>query len=159
MLIVRVHPEIVRTQGLPDKWLDEKTVWQGRYRSIVNLERYLYHIGTRVIKFFLHFSKEEQRKRFLELVDESDKNWKFSLPDIQEKKYWKQYMESYEACLNETSTHHAPRYVVPVDDEENARLIVSQIVLDALNELKMAYPKTTAKHRRELQSIRELLEK
>ena len=159
VLIVRVHPEILRSQGLPDELLDEKAVWQERYRSIVDLENHLHRNGTRIIKFFLHLSKEEQRKRFLERIDEPDKNWKFSLADIQERKYWKQYMKAYEACLSATSTHHAPWYVVPADDKENARLIVSQIILDALNGLKMAYPKTTAKRRRELKSIRKLLAK
>ncbi len=125
----------------------------------MDLESHLYRNGTRTIKVFLHLSQEEQRKRFLGRIDEPDKNWKFSLSDIHERKYWKHYMEAYEACLNATSTHHAPWYVVPADDKENARLIVSQIVLDALNELKMAYPKTTAKRRRELNSIRKLLAK
>jgi PPK2 family polyphosphate:nucleotide phosphotransferase len=157
VLVVRVHPEILRSQGLAEELRDEKSIWEERYRSIVDLENHLYRNGTRTIKIFLHLSKEEQRKRFLERIDEPDKNWKFSLADIHERKYWKQYMKAYEACLNATSTHHAPWYVVPADDKENARLIVSQIVLDALNELKMAYPKTTAKRRRELKSIRKLL--
>jgi PPK2 family polyphosphate:nucleotide phosphotransferase len=154
VLVVRVHPEILRSQGLPEELRDEKTIWKERYRSIVDLEEHLHRNGTRIIKFFLHLSKDEQRKRFLERIDEPDKNWKFSLADIHERKYWKHYMKAYEACLSATSTHHAPWYVVPADDKENARLIVSQIVLDALNELKMAYPKTTAKRRRELKSIR-----
>ena len=159
VLIVRVHPEILRGQGLPEGLLDEKTIWKERYRSIVNLENHLYRNGTRVIKFFLHLSMEEQRKRFLARIDEPDKNWKFSLADIHERKYWKQYMTAYEACLSATSSHHAPWYVVPADDKENARLIVSQIILDALKDLKMASPKTTAKRRRELKSIRKLLTK
>ena len=157
VLVVRVHPEILRGQGLPDELLDEKTIWKERYRSIVDLEEHLHRNGTRIIKFFLHLSKDEQRKRFLARIDEPDKNWKFSLADIHERKYWKHYMKAYEDCLTATSTHHAPWYVVPADDKENARLIVSQIVLDALNELKMAYPKTTAKRRRELKSIRKRL--
>ena len=159
VLIVRVHPEILRAQGLPEELLDEKHVWQGRYRSIVNLENHLYRNGTRIIKFFLHRSKDEQRKHFLERIDDPHKNWKFSLSDIHERKYWKRYMEAYEACLSETSTHHAPWYVVPADDKENARLIVSQIILDTLDGLKMAYPKTTTKGQRELQSIRKQLAK
>jgi PPK2 family polyphosphate:nucleotide phosphotransferase len=159
VLIVRVHPEILRAQGLSEELLDKKTIWEERYRSIVGLERHLYRNGTRIIKFFLHLSKEEQRKRFLERIDEADKNWKFSFSDIHERKYWKHYMNVYEACLNATSTRHAPWYIVPADDKENARLIVSQIVLDALNELRLAYPKTTAKRRRELKSIRKLLAK
>jgi polyphosphate kinase 2 (PPK2 family) len=148
---------MLRSQGLSEELRDEKTIWKERYRSIVDLESHLYRNGTRTIKIFLHLSQKEQRKRFLERIDEPDKSWKFSLSDIHERKYWKQYMKAYEACLNATSTHHAPWYVVPADDKENARLIVSQIVLDALNELKLAYPKTTAKRRRELKSIRQRL--
>ena len=159
VLIVRVHPEILRSQGLSEELHDEKTIWEERYRSIVDLESHLYRNGTRTVKVFLHLSKEEQRKRFLERIDEPDKNWKFSLADIHERKYWKQYMQAYEACLSATSTHHTPWYVVPADDKENARLIVSHIVLDSLNELKMAYPKTTTKRWRELKSLRKLLAK
>jgi len=159
VLVVLVHPEILRSEGLSEELRDEKTVWKERYRSIVDLENHLHRNGTRIIKFFLHLSKAEQRKRFLERIDEPDKNWKFSLADIHERKYWKQYMEAYADCLTETSTRHAPWHVVPADDKEDARLIVSQIILDALNELKMAYPKTTAKRRRELKSIRKLLAK
>ncbi|MGA2726111.1 MAG: ADP-polyphosphate phosphotransferase [Bryobacteraceae bacterium] len=157
VLVVRVHPEILRSQGLSEELRDEKTIWEERYRSIRDLERHLYRNGTRTIKVFLHLSRGEQRKRFLERIDDPDKNWKFSLADIHERKYWKQYMEAYEACLSATSSHHAPWYVVPADDKENARLIVSQIVLDGLNELKMAYPRTTAKRRRELKAIRKHL--
>jgi PPK2 family polyphosphate:nucleotide phosphotransferase len=157
VLVVRVHPEILRNQRLPEELVDEKSIWKGRYRSIVDLEGHLHRNGTRIIKFFLHLSKAEQRKRFLERIDEPDKNWKFSLADIQERKYWKHYMKAYEACLSATSTHHAPWYVVPADDKENARLIVSQILLDALHELKLAYPETTTKRRRELASIRKRL--
>jgi PPK2 family polyphosphate:nucleotide phosphotransferase len=159
VLVVRVHPEILRSQGLSEELRDEKTIWEERYRSIVDLESHLYRNATRIVKVFLHLSKEEQRKRFLERIDDPDKNWKFNLSDIHERKYWMHYMEAYEACLHATSTHDAPWYVVPADDKENARLIVSQIVLDSLNELKMAYPKTTAKRRRELKSIRQLLAK
>jgi len=159
VLIVRVHPEILLGQGLPDELLYEEAVWKGRYRSIVDLEEHLHRNGTRILKLFLHLSKDEQRKRFLDRIDEPDKNWKFSLSDIHERKYWKHYMKAYEDCLNATSTDHAPWYVVPADNKENARLIVSQIVLDALNDLKMAYPKTTAKHLQELRSIRKLLDK
>ena len=157
VLVVRVHPEILRTQELPEELRDEKNIWTGRYRSIVNLEDHLFENGTRTVKIFLHLSKDEQRKRFLERIDEPDKNWKFSFSDIHERKYWNDYVKAYEACLNATSTHHAPWYVVPADDKDNARLIVSQIVLDAFHDLKMAYPKTTAKRRRELKSIRKQL--
>ena len=159
VLVVRVHPEILRAQGLPDELLDKKTIWKARYRSIVDLEDHLHRNGTHIVKIFLHLSRNEQRKRFLERLDEPDKNWKFSLSDIHERKYWKHYMKAYEACLHATSTRHAPWYVVPADDKENARLIVSQIVLDAFDAFKMAYPRTTAKHRRELRSIRKQLAK
>jgi PPK2 family polyphosphate:nucleotide phosphotransferase len=159
VLVIRVHPELLRGEGLSAELRDEKSFWEERYRSIVDLENHLYRNDTRILKFFLHLSKDEQRKRFLERIDEPDKNWKFSLADIHERKYWKDYVRAYEACLESTSTHHAPWYVVPADDKENARLIVSQIVLDALGELKMAYPKTTAKRRLELKSIRKLLTK
>jgi len=157
VLVVRVHPEILRSQGLPNELLDEKSIWRERYRSIVDLEEHLHRNGTRIIKFFLHLSKAEQRKRFLERIDEPDKNWKFSLADIHERKYWPHYMEAYEDCLNATSTHHAPWHVIPADDKDNARLIVSRIVLDALDGLNLAFPKTTAKRRRELKSIRNQL--
>src|SRR5665213_683574 len=157
VLVVRVHPEILASQRLSSELRDEKTLWKDRYRSIVDLERHLFHNSARTVKIFLHLSKEEQRKRFLERIDEPDKNWKFSLADIHERKYWKKYMTAYEECLGATSTHHAPWYVVPADDKENARLIVSRIVLDAMGELKMAYPKTTPKREHELKAIRKEL--
>jgi len=159
VLIVRVHPEILRSEGLPGASHDEKTIWRHRYRSIVDLERHLYGNGTRIIKFYLHLSKEEQRKRFLERIDEPGKNWKFSLADIAERKFWKHYMKAYEECLSATSTRDSPWYVVPADDKANARLIVSQVVLDAFAGLKMSYPKASAKRRKELLSIRRRLVK
>jgi PPK2 family polyphosphate:nucleotide phosphotransferase len=159
VLIVRVHPEILRSQGLPEELLDEETIWEERYRSIQDLENHLYRNGTRIIKFFLHLSKDEQRKRFLDRIDEPDKNWKFSLADIKERKYWKQYQKAYEACLSATSTKEAPWYVVPADDKKNARLIVSQIILDLLNELGMSYPIVSKVRRKELVSIRKHLAK
>jgi PPK2 family polyphosphate:nucleotide phosphotransferase len=157
VLIVRVHPEILRSQRLPDELPDAKTIWVDRFRSIVDFEEHLHRNGTRIIKFFLHVSKEEQRKRFLDRIDEPEKNWKFSLADMNERKSWPLYMQAYEACLGATSTLHAPWYVVPADDKKNARLIVSQIVLESLKELKMAYPKTSPKRRQELKSIRNQL--
>jgi PPK2 family polyphosphate:nucleotide phosphotransferase len=159
VLIVRVHPEILRGQGLPDGLLDEKTIWRERYRSIVDLENHLHRNGTRIIKFFLHLSEEEQRKRFLDRIDEPEKNWKFSFADIEERRFWRQYMQAYEACLGATSTRIAPWYVVPADDKKNARLIVSKIILDTFTSLKMHYPKTDAKRRQELLSIRDQLVK
>jgi PPK2 family polyphosphate:nucleotide phosphotransferase len=159
VLIVRVHPEILQAQGIPDASLNKKTIWEERYRSIVNMEKHLYRNGTRIIKFFLHISEDEQRKRFLERIDNPDKNWKFSLDDIAERKFWKQYMRAYEACLSATSTKVAPWYVVPADNKENARLIISRIILDTFKALKLSYPKTNLKHRQELLSIRQLLMK
>ena len=157
VLIVRVHPEILHSEGLGNGMLDEKTVWKSRFRSIVDLEKHLHRNGTRIVKFYLHLSKDEQRKRFLQRIDEPHKNWKFSLADVEERKFWKHYMLAYEECLSATSTRDAPWYVVPADDKENARLIISQIVLDSLNGLEMAYPEVSAKRRKELQSIRERL--
>jgi PPK2 family polyphosphate:nucleotide phosphotransferase len=159
VLVVRVHPEILRGEGLSEELRDEKSIWDDRYRSMVDFERHLYRNGTRTIKIFLHLSKVEQRKRFLERIDEPEKNWKFSPADIHERKYWKHYVKAYEACLTATSTGHAPWYIVPADDKENARLIVSQIVLNELKALKMTYRETDAKRQRELNSIRKRLAK
>ena len=157
VLIVRVHPEILRGQGLPDKILNDDKLWEHRYRSIVDLEKHLHANGTRIIKFFLHLSKDEQRRRFLARIDDPEKNWKFSRADIAERERWKDYQRAYEDCLTATSTRSAPWYVVPADDKEDARLIISQVILDTLSELKMSYPKPDKGHRKELQSIRKLL--
>jgi polyphosphate kinase 2 (PPK2 family) len=157
--VVRVHPEILRSQGLSEELRDEKTIWEGRYRSIVDMEGHLHRNGTKIVKIFLHLSEDEQRRRFLARIDEPNKNWKFSVADIHERKYWRRYTEAYEACLQATSTHHTPWYVVPADDKDNARLIVSRIVLDAFESLKMVSPKATAKRRTELQLIRKKLQK
>jgi PPK2 family polyphosphate:nucleotide phosphotransferase len=159
VLIVRVHPALLRSEGVPDGPQREKALWHRRYRSIVDMERHLHENGTRIVKFYLHLSKDEQRKRFLARIDDPQKNWKFSLADIEERKFWKDYMRAYEQCLSATSTDDAPWYVVPADDKRNARLIVSRIVLDTLEGLKMAYPKTSAARRRELLAIRKRLSK
>jgi len=156
VLVVKVHPEILQAQQLPEKLRHEKNIWDERYQSITNFERHLHRNGTRTIKMFLHLSNEEQRKRFLGRIDEADKNWKFSASDVHERKYWTQYTKAFEDGLSSTTTRHAPWYVVPADDKENARLIVSKIVLDALAGLKMAYPKSTEKRRVELQTIRKI---
>ena len=159
VLIVRVHRDILLSEGLPDAPPDDKTLWHDRYRSISNLERHLHANGTRIVKFFLHLSKEEQRKRFLARIDEPEKNWKFSVADVEERKFWKRYMKAYEECLSATSTSDSPWYIVPADDKENARLIVSQVVLDAFDDLGMSYPETTETRRRELLAIRKGLKK
>jgi PPK2 family polyphosphate:nucleotide phosphotransferase len=157
VLIARVHPEILRSESLPDFPADDKAIWRSRYRSIIGLEEHLHDNGMRIVKFFLHLSKEEQRKRFLRRIDEPEKNWKFSQADVEERRHWKDYMKAYEKCLGATSIRQAPWYVVPADDKENARLIVSHIVVDTLQALKMRFPQTTAERHRELMAIRDEL--
>lgn len=157
VLIARVHPEILRGEELPGAPLDGKAVWRSRYRSIVELERHLRANGTRILKFYLHLSKDEQRKRFLARIDDPAKNWKFSAADIEERGFWDQYMRAYEKCLSATSTRDAPWHVVPADDKENARLIVSAIVLKALKGLKMSFPRLDGQRRGELAAIRKTL--
>jgi PPK2 family polyphosphate:nucleotide phosphotransferase len=157
VLIVRVHPELLVEEALVDPSGDDKRFWHQRYRSITNLERHLHTNGTQVVKFFLHLSKEEQRKRFLARIDAPDKNWKFSTADIKERGFWKQYRKAYEECIGATSTDGSPWYVVPADDKDNTRLIVSQIILDTLAGLKMSYPKASTERTRELTLIREQL--
>ena len=159
VLVVRVHPETLRDEGLALKLLDKNKFWSERFRSIADLESHLHRNGTRIIKILLHLSKGEQRKRFLARIDDPDKNWKISLADIQEREFWPRYMKAYEECLSETSTSHAPWYVVPADNKENAWLIVSQILLNVLNELELSYPTASAKRLEELKSIRKSLSK
>jgi PPK2 family polyphosphate:nucleotide phosphotransferase len=159
VLVVRVHPELLAHERLPDESPGDEKFWDQRFRSIVDFEKHLHRNGSRVVKIFLHLSKGEQRKRFLARIDDPDKNWKFSMTDIRERKYWKQYQKAYEACLSATSTRHAPWYIVPADDKENERLIVSQILLDTLEDLKAKYPKSDQRRRSELQAIRKLLAK
>ncbi len=158
VLIVRVHPEILSVQGIPDELINGGKVWQHRFNSIVDMEQHLYRNGTRILKFFLHLSKKEQRKRFLDRIDAPAKNWKFSAADVEERVYWKEYMHAYEECLGATSTKNAPWYVVPADDKQNARLIVSSLIVTTLTDLKLSYPETTAEHHKELQRIRKRLE-
>jgi PPK2 family polyphosphate:nucleotide phosphotransferase len=157
VLVVRVHPEILRAQNLPDELLDRKDIWEERYRSIRNLEEHLHRNGTRIVKFFLRISKKEQRRRFLLRIDDPTRNWKFSQADLAEREHWKEYTRAYEDCLSATSTRTAPWYVVPADDKENARLIISQVILKTLGELDMEYPATSQSRRRELQVIRKQL--
>ena len=159
VLIVRVHPEILRSEQIPLELMDKSGIWNQRYHSIVDTEKHLHRNGTRILKVFLHLSKEEQRKRFLARIDDPDKNWKLSMADIEERKYWKDYMRAYEACLENTSTDNAPWYIVPADDKPTAQLIVSKIMVETLRKLKMSYPKSDAKHRRELKKIRAQLTK
>ena len=157
VLIVRVHREILEKEDLPEEVVSDKGIWEDRYRSIRDLERHLHRNGTIVVKFFLHLSKAEQRQRFLARIDDPEKNWKFSMTDIEERAYWPQYMKAYEACLAATSTKHGPWYIVPADDKRNARLIVSAIILDAFKRLRVGYPKVTPQRKRELRAIRRKL--
>jgi PPK2 family polyphosphate:nucleotide phosphotransferase len=158
VLIVRVHPEILEGERLPEYDLSEEEVWEQRYKSINDLEKHLHRNGTRVVKFFLHISKEEQRKRFIARIDDPSKNWKFSSGDVKERKYWPQYSFAYQECISATSTEHAPWYVIPADDKETARLLVSKVVVETLRDMKMKYPITDATRKAELQAMRTLLE-
>jgi PPK2 family polyphosphate:nucleotide phosphotransferase len=157
VLIVRVHPKILLSEGIPGSEADSKRIWQDRYDSIVDLEAHLHRNGTRIVKFFLHVSKEEQRKRFLARIDEPSKNWKFNLADVEERRFWPQYMDAYEQCLSETSRRYAPWYVVPADDKRNTRLMVSQVLIETLESLDLGYPKVGAARLRELEVIRKQL--
>ncbi|MGD0411318.1 MAG: ADP-polyphosphate phosphotransferase [Verrucomicrobiota bacterium] len=159
VLVVRVHPQILEAERIPEELIDVEKIWEQRYRSIVNLEEHLHRNGTRIVKFFLHLSKEEQRKRFLLRLEEPERNWKFSEADIQERAFWKEYMRAYEDCLGATSSKAAPWHVVPADDKENARLIISKIILETLQGLQMQYPKTSKTRRKELEAIRKQLAK
>jgi len=159
VLIVRVHRELLVAEGIPEQPHGNRDFWKDRYRSIIDLEKHLHANGTRIVKILLHISEEEQRKRFLDRIDAPEKNWKLTLDDIKERQFWKRYMEVYSECLGATTTRHAPWHVVPADDKENARLIVSQIVLQALDGLKLELPKVTAARRKELLAIRKQLAK
>ncbi|HUU74331.1 MAG TPA: ADP-polyphosphate phosphotransferase [Burkholderiales bacterium] len=157
VLVVRVHPEILEAQRIPDAVLNTDTIWQERFESIAGLEQHLHRNGTRIIKFFLHVSKEEQRKRLLARIDEPDKNWKIVPADIAERAFWDEYMHAYEECFSATSTREAPWYVVPADDKHNARLIISRIILDTFESLELTYPKAGKEHRKALQAMRKQL--
>jgi len=157
VLVVRVHRDILREEALPPEVLDDDSIWPDRFRSINDLESHLYRNGTRILKFFLHLSKEEQRRRFLTRLEEPDKNWKFSVGDLGERELWNEYMAAYQDCLRATSTRHAPWYIVPADDKKNARLIIADAIVETLADLKMSYPHPDKKHRKELESIRKML--
>jgi PPK2 family polyphosphate:nucleotide phosphotransferase len=157
VLVVRVHPEFLRGQNLPDGLADEKTIWDGRFKSIVEHEDHLYRNGTRIIKFFLHVSKEEQLRRFIERIDDPKKNWKMRAGDVVERGFWDKYMSAYQECLNATSTKRAPWYIVPADDKRNCRLIVSQIVIDTFRTLHIEMPPVSAARKKELAQLRKQL--
>jgi PPK2 family polyphosphate:nucleotide phosphotransferase len=157
VLIARVHPQILRGEGLTTPRPEPEMIWHDRYRSINGLERHLTGNGTRIIKFFLHLSKDEQRRRFLKRIDDPDRNWKFSADDIKERKYWTRYMQAYQDCLGATSSTECPWYVVPADSKHTARLIVSQVILDTLEALDMSYPQSSPARAAELLRIRKQL--
>ncbi|MEA9999353.1 polyphosphate kinase 2 family protein [Cryobacterium sp. RTS3] len=154
VLVARVHPEILHGEGIPAALINESSIWKERYRSIADLEAHLSRNGTKIVKIFLNLSKEEQASRFRERIDVPEKNWKLTLADIHERGYWDRYISAYEECLTATSSRESPWYVVPADSKKNARLIVSQIIVDALRGLKMAYPVVTAERAQELADIR-----
>ena len=157
VLIVRVHPEILAAESLPDDGKAEK-VWAERYRSIAGLERHLHGNGTRIVKIFLHISKDEQKKRLLDRINTPEKNWKIAPSDIAERKYWKAYRKAYEEAIAATSSHEVPWHIVPADDKMSARLFVSHIILETLEALSMKYPETTPERRAELLAMRDHLE-
>jgi PPK2 family polyphosphate:nucleotide phosphotransferase len=157
VLILRVHPELLEAQGFDPSKADSE-FWRARYRSIADLEQHLAANNVHVLKFFLHLSKEEQRKRFLDRIDEPEKNWKFSQADIEERGFWNDYRKTYEKCLSATSAQQAPWFVVPADDKLSARLIVSHIVLEKLESLKLRFPEVSEARRTELKAIRARLE-
>ncbi|MBL9159317.1 MAG: polyphosphate kinase 2 family protein [Verrucomicrobiales bacterium] len=152
-LVVRVHPEILAKQKLPEKCVTKK-IWDERFEDIRNLEKYLTRNGTIVRKFFLNVSKEEQKKRFLERIDNPDKNWKFSAADAHERTYWKDYMKAYEEMIRETATPDCPWYVVPADNKWYTRVVVAAAVIDALSSLDLGYPKVSAAHRKDLAAVK-----
>ncbi len=156
VLVVRVHPQLLDKQQLPGK-LITKDIWKERYEDINAFERYLARNGYVIRKFFLHLSKKEQAKRFEKRLDEPDKQWKFSLGDLHERESWKDYQNAYEETIRNTATRHAPWVVVPADRKWFARLVVAATVIDALEELDLAFPKVTAEKKKELEQGRRLL--
>ena len=155
-LVVRIHPEFLAAQKLPQKCVS-KTIWEERFQDIRAFERYLHRNGTVVVKFFLHVSKEEQERRFLERLENPDKNWKFSLNDAREREFWDQYMDAYEETIRETATANSPWYVVPADNKWFTRVIVAAAVIDELAALDLQYPKVTPAKRRELSEARKAI--
>jgi len=158
VLVVRVHPEILAAQKIPPDLVTEQ-LWEGRFQDIRHYERYLARNGTVIRKFFLHVSKKEQRKRFLERIDESKKNWKFSLADVHERQHWKDYMRAYEDAIRGTATKHAPWFVVPADQKWFTRLVVAAAVVDALDALDLRFPRVDGRQRAELRAARRVLER
>lgn len=161
VLVVKVHPSILTEgQRIPDEFIKHpEKVFEQRYEDIRHFEKFLHRNGTKVLKFFLHVSKDEQKKRLLERIDEPDKNWKMEAGDLAERALWPKYMEAFDNALSETSTSDSPWFVIPADDKKNARLIVSAIILDELKKLHLAFPELPAEQKEKLAAIREALMK
>jgi len=157
VVVVRVHPELLLKQKIPDQLLNKETFWMDRYRSITDFEEHLHRNGTHVVKIFLHLSKDEQAKRLVDRIDSPEKNWKVNNSDFYNRDFWDSYMKAYETCLNATSSEDAPWFIVPADNKENARLIVSQVVLDWFRGLNLEYPTVTEIRRQELLAFRSKL--
>ena len=157
VLVVRVHPELLEKQKLPPE-LVSKNIWEERYEDINNFERYLSRNGYVIRKFFLHLSNKEQKKRFLSRLDEPEKNWKFSSADARERQRWDDYMETYDGMIRQTATPHAPWHIVPADNKWFSRLVVAAVIVDALQELDLQFPKLDAEKRKDLQAARQMLE-
>lgn len=156
VLIVRVHEGILKAQKLPEK-LITKDIWDDRLNDMRNFESYLNNNGILVVKFFLNVSKKEQKKRFIERIDKPEKNWKFSASDLEERKYWKQYMIAYEELIKKTATEKSPWYVVPADNKPFARNIVAAAIITALDSMKLAYPEVSEEKVAELQRLKQEL--
>jgi len=156
VLIVRVHPEILTSQKTPPK-LVGKNLWEERFEDIRGFERHMARSGTVIRKFFLHLSKKEQKKRFLARLDEPEKNWKFSASDIHERKYWDDYQNAYEDMIRNTSTEHAPWYVVPADNKWFSRLVISTVLVDTLESLDLSYPTVDDAKKKELEAAKKIL--
>jgi len=156
-LVVRVHPEYLSGQKLPAK-TKPKDLWKQRFKTISNFERHLTHNGTMVLKFFLHISKEEQRQRFLKRIDDPDKNWKFSLKDVEERQHWDEYMDAYEDTIRNTASKYAPWYVVPADHKWFTRLAVASAIVRNLNALGLEYPSVNKEALKELEAARQVLQ-
>lgn len=156
VLVVRVHEAILKGQKLPEK-LVTKDIWEERFQDICNFEKYLNRNGTIVIKFFLNVSKEEQKKRFIERIDDPDKNWKFSTGDVKERGYWNDYMHAYEELIKNTSTEKSPWYVIPADDKSYARIAIASAIIHVLDEMELEYPTVSAEKIAELQAVKKAL--
>jgi PPK2 family polyphosphate:nucleotide phosphotransferase len=158
VLVVKVHPEILQLQQLPDSAKKEKDIWKERYTQIRNFEEYLAENGVQMMKFFLNVSKDEQKKRFFKRINEPEKNWKFSAADVKERAFWDDYMKAYEDALSVTSTRNAPWYVVPADNKWFTRVVVSEIIAQKLESLDMKYPVLNEEHRKQLAEAKKILE-